>query len=230
MSTANPQYTKRELVNQILDSNSKILVTTNDLLDIAKAAAAETGLERIITLEDGDGSEQNGITRWSEVVRDSGEAFVNNSDKLNPVDHCAILPYSSGTTGKPKGVMLTHHNIISNLIQSGNYVQEIPRNIVLGLLPFYHIYGMAIVLFGNLQYCKTIVIMPKFEPTTFLQAVQDYKVNNYFVILSLFLCLRICCTSNFCALIWKTSKSTEFILNCLLSVFGRLIMQIWSLR
>ena len=92
----------------------------------------------------------------------------------------AVLPYSSGTSGVPKGVMLTHHNIISNIFQMEDrsllYLYE-DNTTLLGVLPFFHIYGMVVILFSSLHAGSKIVSLPKFEPELFLSAMEKHKTN-----------------------------------------------------
>ena len=179
VSTMNPLYTRREVVKQIEDSNSKVLVTVKPLLETALEAAQETGLKQVILLGEEE-SKQHGIINWCDINNDAGDAFKNNSHKINVRENCAFLPYSSGTTGVPKGVMLTHHNIVSNLVQFGKIFEVIPREIILGILPFFHIYGLVTIALSSLEHGKAVVTLPKFEPQSFLKAIQEGKVNLFF--------------------------------------------------
>eukprot|EP00058_Branchiostoma_floridae_P018912 XP_002604401.1 hypothetical protein BRAFLDRAFT_280542 [Branchiostoma floridae] len=105
--------------------------------------------------------------------------------KIDPSEDIAILPYSSGTTGLPKGVMLTHYNIIANLCQN-RCAMAVPRILLLepreecliGQLPFFHIYGLVVILFNCLMQGVRLVTVPRFEPEAFLECVQNYKVTR----------------------------------------------------
>jgi acyl-CoA synthetase (AMP-forming)/AMP-acid ligase II len=93
-----------------------------------------------------------------------------------------FLPYSSGTTGVPKGVMLTHRNIVANLAQTiacGDVVGE--RDVVIGVLPFFHIYGLVVVMNTTLLAGATVVTMPRFDLEQFLSTIQTYRVSVAFV-------------------------------------------------
>eukprot|EP00794_Sanderia_malayensis_P017433 gene17433-19177_t len=182
VSTANPQYTKLELVNQLLDSKSKMIVTTSALLETAKSAAKETGIKQIINIDEGCDNVHDGVFTWSDIISDDGNAFENRSTQINAKETCALLPYSSGTTGKPKGVVLTHHNLVANGLQLDSFSETLPRNISLGLLPFFHIYGLSIILLSGLRNGETIVTLPKFEPQSFLQAIQDHKIDYLYLV------------------------------------------------
>ena len=106
----------------------------------------------------------------------------------------AVLPYSSGTTGLPKGVMLTHYNVTANVNQIFHpqlidYTDVDCR--LLGILPFFHIYGMIVILASGLYQGATNVMLPKFEPDheQFLRAIQKYNISHALLVppLALFL-------------------------------------------
>jgi hypothetical protein len=90
-----------------------------------------------------------------------------------------VLPYSSGTSGIPKGVMLTHRNLVANLCQSARCRRKMlsSDDRVIGVLPFFHIYGMVVIMGLALVEGATIVSMPRFELETFLKVLQDQQVT-----------------------------------------------------
>jgi len=107
------------------------------------------------------------------------EAPTPSLDTKNDI---AILPYSSGTTGLPKGVMLTHSNLVNNCIQTQVVLQLSSNSVVIGILPFFHIYGITILLNAAIKSGGTLVILPKFELEMFLKTLQNYKVNQAFLV------------------------------------------------
>ena len=109
-TTVNPLYTAGELAKQLKDSGARFLITVPPFLDKAKEAAAAAGVEEIYVFGTADGARP-----FAELL----EAPPSPpSVKINPREDVVVLPYSSGTTGLPKGVMLTHHNLVANLCQA----------------------------------------------------------------------------------------------------------------
>jgi acyl-CoA synthetase (AMP-forming)/AMP-acid ligase II len=96
---------------------------------------------------------------------------------LNPREDLVALPYSSGTTGLPKGVMLTHHNLVANLIQACSILKQDGHDVILGVLPFFHIYGMTVIMNLGLYQGVTIVTMPRFDLEQCLAICEKYQVT-----------------------------------------------------
>ena len=141
-TTANPLYTARELQHQLNDSGARFLLTIPDFLETAKTAAEASGVEEVFVLGEGDGA-----TPFSELFGDPAQA---PDVEIDPED-LAVLPYSSGTTGLPKGVMLTHRNLVANLtqIQACNPIDD--SDVEIGCLPFFHIYGQTVIMNQGLR-------------------------------------------------------------------------------
>ena len=96
--------------------------------------------------------------------------------------HLAVLPYSSGTTGAPKGVMLTHHNLTRNVRQTLGAGLIDGYSVMVDFLPFFHIYGMAVLLLPGLAAGATQITMPAFAPDRFLEIVEEYQATNLFMV------------------------------------------------
>ncbi len=164
--TVNPLYTANELAHQLKDSGARILLTVEPLLETAREAAAEAGVE--------------------DVVADAAELIGDPADapdvEIDPANDLAVLPYSSGTTGLPKGVMLTHRNLVANLIQSQGALVLGEDDVLIGVLPFFHIYGMTVIMNLGLRSGATIVTMPRFDLDQFLGLLEQHSVTRGFVV------------------------------------------------
>ena len=175
VTTVSPTYSKGALRNQLLDSGARIVFTSTEFLKTVEAAAAEkTDVEQIVTIE-----ESADHTSLGSLMRLSLQApFVG----VNPDCDVVALPYSSGTTGDSKGVMLTHRNIIANMEQVQAVERLSPDETIIGPLPLHHIYGLVVVMNLPLRLGATVVILPHFEIGSFLEAIQRYRATTAFVV------------------------------------------------
>ena len=181
VTTTNPLYTADELMHQLKDSGARFLLTIPAFLDKAQHAAQGAGIEEVFVF-----GEAEGATAFSDLLQGSGEI---PEVEIDPREDLAVLPYSSGTTGLPKGVMLTHYNLVANIMQT-MAVEEIKKEeVLIGILPFYHIYGMVVVMSMALSTGATIVTMPRFDLEQFLQLLQDYRVTTAFIVPPIILAL-----------------------------------------
>lgn len=152
VSPANPGYTVDELAFQLKDSGAKALATQKGLLAVATEAARLVDIpeDRIILI--GDDRDETLRFKHFQSIRNLAGTSRYRRTKLNPKEDLAFLVYSSGTTGHPKGVMLSHENIVSNILMgrvgeggnlSWNSGPDGNGDRLLAFLPFYHIYGMV---------------------------------------------------------------------------------------
>ncbi len=177
VSTINPTYTADEIAYQFKNSGSRVVVTVPAILPTVREAAEKAGVQEIVVLDDAHQREV-GLLSYTDLIKDSGSRF--NVATVDSKNDLACLPYSSGTTGLPKGVMLTHCNIASNVLQMNHpEIFDLSREgmSLLGLLPFFHIYGMVVILFQALLHGNRLIVLPKFEPETFLSVIERYRVT-----------------------------------------------------
>ncbi|MPZ69958.1 MAG: AMP-binding protein [Actinobacteria bacterium] len=174
ITTMNPLYTKDELAFQLEHSKARYLLTIPQFLETSQAAAEASGVEEVFVFGEADG-----VTPFASLLAPGEEPPVVN---FSPRVDLVVLPYSSGTTGFPKGVMLTHHNLVSNVVQAG-VVQGVDEwDVVIGVLPFFHIYGMTVIMNLAIHRGATIVTMPRFDLQQFLELIQDHKVTRAYVV------------------------------------------------
>lgn len=175
----NPTYTVEEVEFQLKDSGAKLLITIPMFLETARIAGAAAGIEEIFLF-----GEAAGATPFASLLA-SGPLMQDAG--IDPGEDVVVLPYSSGTTGLPKGVMLTHRNLVANLAQGTHLLSG--DQVVIAVLPFFHIYGMTVLLNGVLFGGATTVTMPRFDLAEFLRIIQDHKVTRAYIVPPIILAL-----------------------------------------
>ena len=174
-TTINVLFTAKDIVKQLTDSKATMLVTVGRLLPQAKEAAAAVGLpdDRLVVLDGADGHPSA-----ADLL---GAGATPPEVSFDPATHLAVLPYSSGTTGNPKGVMLTHRNLVANIAQIRAAQDVEADDAVIAFLPFFHIYGMTVLLNAVLRARARLVMMPSFDLEQFLANTQQHKVTVAFI-------------------------------------------------
>jgi acyl-CoA synthetase (AMP-forming)/AMP-acid ligase II len=177
VTTVNPLYTAAELAKQLNDSQARFLLTVPPFLANAREAAAQSKVEEIFVF-----GEAEGATPFAALLAPNPAA---PDVAIDPNKDLVALPYSSGTTGLPKGVMLTHYNLVAQLCSlKGVTDAELitPTDTVLAFLPFFHIYGIVAFLNYSLFQGATVVTMPRFDLEQYLQLVEKYGVTIMHVV------------------------------------------------
>ena len=174
VTSANSLYTPGELAHQLADSGAKLLFTVSPFLERAAAALAEAGLpeDAVVTLDEVDG-----VTSLAELL----ETTASPPERTTTASDTAVLPYSSGTTGRAKGVILTHRNLVANLVQIAAMGATSSATKILAVLPFFHIYGMTCMMNQGLHKRSTVVTMPKFDLTEFLRVISEYRIQRVYI-------------------------------------------------
>jgi acyl-CoA synthetase (AMP-forming)/AMP-acid ligase II len=173
-TTVNPLYTENELAHQLTDSGARLLITVPPFLEAAREAARRARVEDVYVVGEADGAKP-----FSELLGDPEDA---PEVQIDPAIDVAVLPYSSGTTGLPKGVMLTHRNLVANLCQLQIAFPLEPGEVLIGVLPFFHIYGQTVIMNHGLRSGGTIVTMPRFDLEQFLELMETHGVTRAFVV------------------------------------------------
>jgi len=161
----NPLLTEDEIARQLADARAGLFLVDEGSIDKARGAAALAGVAHVVSL----GGEWPGA-----AAADGGRGHL----ALDPARALAALPYSSGTTGQPKGVMLTHRNLVANLAQFAPMWPYTEDDVVCAALPFFHIYGMTVIMNLSLLCGPTIVTLPRFSPVTYLETIERYRLTR----------------------------------------------------
>ena len=172
ITTINPTYTADEVRHQLQDSDATVLVTIGMFLETAQAAIEGTSVTEIVTMDGAPGT-----TALTSLFGDPIEQV-----EVDPMEHVVVLPYSSGTTGLPKGVMLTHHNLVANISQCEPVISYGDDEVAIAALPFFHIYGMQVLMNGLLANGVRVITMPRFDLEQALSTIQDQKVTRFFAV------------------------------------------------
>ncbi|KAF4628656.1 hypothetical protein G7Y89_g9495 [Cudoniella acicularis] len=197
-SPANAAYSASELEFQLKNSSSTALFTCMPLLETALKAAkgADIPNERVFILEmpkQFSGDKSVPFKTVGQLVTEGARLPKLESlkwEKGQGARQTAYLCYSSGTSGLPKGVMISHRNVIANVMQFERFEslarKERPEGekteVVLGLLPLSHIYGLVVIAQAGAYRGDEVVILPKFELSSFLNAIQTYKISGLYLV------------------------------------------------
>ncbi|VVB07847.1 unnamed protein product [Arabis nemorensis] len=188
-TTANPLYTVNEVSKQVKDSNPKIIISVEQLFDKIKGFDLP-----IVLLGSGDSVQIpesnskilsfNNVMNLSEPVSDLPFVDIKQSDT-------AALLYSSGTTGTSKGVELTHGNFIaaSLMVTMDQDLMGEYHSVFLCFLPMFHVFGLTVITYSQLQRGSAVISMAKFELETVLKNIGKYRVTHLWVVPPVFLAL-----------------------------------------
>jgi acyl-CoA synthetase (AMP-forming)/AMP-acid ligase II len=154
VTTINPTYTAEEIGFRLEHCGARALIGAPEMLDRARARVDE---------------------RYE--IGDYGEAGPMPAPDIHP-DDLVALPYSSGTTGLPKGVMLSHRNVVANILQSTAQQPVTADDTLIGVLPFFHIYELNVVMNAVLRNGATIVTMPRFDLDGYLKLVGEHRATK----------------------------------------------------
>lgn len=169
-TTVNPTYTADEIAQQLTDSGARFVVTIGLFLEVVEEAVAASDVERIFVL----GEPVTGYESFFELLA----ADPIDQISLDPTDHVVAIPYSSGTTGLPKGVELTHRNLVADLSQREAMSTTGEEDVVVAVLPFFHIAGMQVLMNAAIHRGARVVTLPRFDLAEFLQTIQDHAVTR----------------------------------------------------
>ncbi|XP_046735771.1 4-coumarate--CoA ligase 1-like [Diprion similis] len=198
VTTVNPHYTVDEISRQLINAGAKGVITNAEIATVVLKAARDSlpSKSPFIVIDDATLPVPSGSIPFKDLI-DKGKSLPPVSNHPWNIDDVVVLPYSSGTTGLSKGVMLSHRNLVANMEQVKastehgvwNETTETYQEIVPLLLPTFHIYGMNAVMLPNLRLGVQLITLPKFTPQGFVDVFEKNKVTCFFLVPPLLLFL-----------------------------------------
>ena len=179
----NPLFKEYEVEYESKDSGAETIIVFQLMYPNVAAVKDKTKLKNIIVLEFGEKPE--GTIGWSELMAktkpDPPEYEFNAKEDL------AALVYTSGTTGLPKGTMLTHYNLVSNVVQTSQVFEISELDVAMNVLPLYHIYGLNVCMNAAVWAGAAQVVVPRFDVKEFCELIEKYKVTYSLCVPPIFL-------------------------------------------
>jgi long-chain acyl-CoA synthetase len=187
----NPLYTPRELEVVARDSGMSALIALDLLVPVVNSVREQSGASIIPTLIITSAGEYSaaaipctaveGAMRFTDLIDGVTEIDLP-SVQIDPERDVAVLQYTGGTTGKPKGAMLSHYNIFANVVQTEGWVFRPGKrgeNTFLLVIPFFHIYGFTVGMIGGVWHGVRQVLIPKYDVEALLIAIRDYTPTYF---------------------------------------------------
>ncbi len=188
----NPMYKPRELEFQLNDSGSKVIVALDLLYENVRKVKGKTKLKHVITT-----SIVDFLPGFKKILARifrgmKKKRFPNTLDmmdllekhspeplkvEINPKEDIAVLLYTGGTTGIPKGAMLTHMNLLANAYQSASWLPITDRDVSISVLPFFHVYGLTVDMNAGVLAGATQILYPRFEAKEILEGTQKHRAT-----------------------------------------------------
>ncbi len=208
----NPLYVERELKHQWTDAGVEVAVILDRLWPRVKAVREQTPVRHIIVTGLQDylpfpknllyGLQARREGTWISVPREEGVLFFKELVRQHPPsppavtiqpDDLATLQYTGGTTGVPKGAMLTHRNLVAQVTQLRHYVfhrSEDGEECVVGVMPFFHAYGLNAVLNGSVSMASSLIVIPRFDVKTIVEAIEKERPTFFAGVPTMFVALN----------------------------------------
>ncbi|MBM9508614.1 AMP-binding protein [Actinacidiphila acididurans] len=169
----NPLDTADDLANHLNESGARMIVTMPSEMEKVTALLPRTKVEEIVVF-----GEAEGATSFDSLLAGGDLADPG----IQPDEDVVAILHSSGSTGYPKGVLLTHRNMIANVLQTSTCAPTAEDEKVLAVPPFHHAFGLIMVMNASLLQGATLVTMPRFDPGAYLKAVEDHEITRLLVV------------------------------------------------
>ena len=166
VTTVNPVYREAEIAAQFADSGPSLVFSSPFTAEVAAAASGPATVRSLADV-------------WTLAANASGDP---EPVELDPATDLAVLPYSSGTTGRPKGTMLTHANLVANVRQCTGINGAHRFSVGVAFLPLFHIYGMQVIMNTSIALGCTQIVMPRFDLAQVLELVVRHEVTTLYVV------------------------------------------------
>lgn len=182
----NPQFKETEVEYELNDSGAETIIVSQPEYPYVAAVKDKTKLKNIIVIESEEKAKiPNNTMGWSDVMADTKPDPPEYN--FNVKDDLAALVYTSGTTGLPKGTMLTHYNIVSNIVQVSQTFELSEVDIAIIVLPLYHIYGLNVGMNQAILLGAAQVVTPRFRVKEFCELIEKYRVTYSLCVPPIFL-------------------------------------------
>lgn len=175
----NPMYVEREIEFVLEDSGAKFMVVLDGFYPKVKKAQSTTSLKKVIVVS--FGGERMGLAEEDVYFDAALQVEVSFPEvEINPHEDVAVLQYTGGTTGVPKGVMLTHYNLLANFNQVCDFIyntwDEIPESFkMITVLPMFHVYGLSSVALCGIREGANQIILPRFDVKEVMETIKREK-------------------------------------------------------
>jgi long-chain acyl-CoA synthetase len=183
----NPMAKASELKQQLGDADVSLLIASSDTAAVASTAAGAQGIPLVLS-GGGRSSPANGAVPVEELLAE--DARQCKETPIDPHADVAVILYTGGTTGTPKGAMLTHRNIVANTVQFAEwYAFESGQETCIGVLPMFHSGGMSGAMNVPLYAGATLLVLSRFRPASVARAVERYRATRLFGVPTMFIAL-----------------------------------------
>jgi long-chain acyl-CoA synthetase len=178
--STSPMFKAMEVASQANDSGAETIVFLESLYPNIRAIIDQTGLKRLVSVGD---QSVAGALSLSEILAENNAPPPNV--RIEPKEDVAVIQYTGGTTGVPRGAMITHFNLVSNAIMNARWFQWTAHDRVMGVTPFFHTWGPTVCMNSVFYAGASVYVMSRFDPEACLEVIQKEKITIFYGVTSL---------------------------------------------